>query len=112
MKRIVATDGAYLFDEDGARIFDAISSWWVTTHGHRHPVIMDAIREATETYDQIIFAEFTHEPAEILAKGLLDFAPEGLSHVFYSDSGSTAVEVAIKMALGSFTIAASLVTAL
>lgn len=82
MKRIVATDGAYLFDEDGARIFDAISSWWVTTHGHRHPVIMDAIREATETYDQIIFAEFTHEPAEILAKGLLDFAPEGLSHVF------------------------------
>ncbi|MFD2651834.1 adenosylmethionine--8-amino-7-oxononanoate transaminase [Brucella rhizosphaerae] len=102
MKRIVATDGAYLFDEDGTRIFDAISSWWVTTHGHRHPVIMDAIREATETYDQIIFAEFTHEPAEILAKGLLDFAPKGLSHVFYSDSGSTAVEVAIKMALGSF----------
>lgn len=102
MKRIVATQGAYLFDEDGTRIFDAISSWWVTTHGHRHPVIMDAIRKATDNYDQIIFAEFTHEPAEILAKGLLEFAPQGLSHVFYSDSGSTAVEVAIKMALGSF----------
>lgn len=102
MKRIVATEGAYLFDEDGNRFFDAISSWWVVTHGHRHPGIMAAIREATEAYDQIIFAEFTHEPAEALAAGLLDFAPRGLQHVFYSDSGSTAVEVAIKMALGTF----------
>jgi len=102
MKHIVATDGAYLFDEDGTRIFDAISSWWVTTHGHRNLRIMHAIREATESYDQIIFAEFTHEPAETLAKGLIEFAPPGMKHVFYSDSGSTAVEVAIKMALGSF----------
>ncbi|MBN8954358.1 MULTISPECIES: adenosylmethionine--8-amino-7-oxononanoate transaminase [unclassified Rhizobium] len=102
MKRIVATEGAYLFDEDGNRILDAISSWWVITHGHRHPGIMAAIRKATETYDQIIFAEFTHEPAEVLASHLLAFAPPGLKHVFYSDSGSTAVEVAIKMALGTF----------
>ncbi|MEF0941816.1 adenosylmethionine--8-amino-7-oxononanoate transaminase [Rhizobium sp. BR 362] len=102
MKRIVATEGAYLFDEDGNRILDAISSWWVITHGHRHPGIMAAIREATEAYDQIIFAEFTHEPAEVLAERLLAFAPSGLQHVFYSDSGSTAVEVAIKMALGTF----------
>lgn len=102
MKHIVATQGAYLFDEDGNQIFDAISSWWVTTHGHRNQRIMNAIREATESYDQIIFAEFTHEPAEILAKALLEFTPQGLKHVFYSDSGSTAVEVAIKMALGSF----------
>jgi adenosylmethionine-8-amino-7-oxononanoate aminotransferase len=102
LKRIVATEGAYVFDEDGSRILDAISSWWVITHGHRHPAIMAAIREATETYDQIIFAEFTHEPAETLAAGLLDFAPAGLKHVFYSDSGSTAVEVAIKMAIGAF----------
>ncbi|MEJ5081305.1 adenosylmethionine--8-amino-7-oxononanoate transaminase [Ochrobactrum sp. MYb379] len=102
MKQIVATEGAYLFDDEGNRIFDAISSWWVTTHGHRIPRIMNAIREATESYDQIIFAEFTHEPAENLAKALLEFTPPGLKHVFYSDSGSTAVEVAIKMALGSF----------
>jgi len=102
MKRIVATEGAYLFDEDGNRILDAISSWWVITHGHRHPAIMAGIREATEAYDQIIFAEFTHEPAELLAERLLAFAPSGLKHVFYSDSGSTAVEVAIKMALGTF----------
>ena len=67
MKRIVKTDGAYLIDEDGRRILDAISSWWVITHGHRHPLIMEAIRTAAETLDQIIFAEYTHEPAEQLA---------------------------------------------
>ncbi|MQW89047.1 adenosylmethionine--8-amino-7-oxononanoate transaminase [Sinorhizobium saheli] len=102
MKRIVATEGAYLIDEDGERIFDAISSWWVITHGHRHPAIMEAIRRASENYDQIIFAEYTHAPAEELARGLIAIAPAGLEHVFYSDSGSTAVEVALKMALGFF----------
>ncbi|OHV78787.1 adenosylmethionine--8-amino-7-oxononanoate transaminase [Ensifer sp. LCM 4579] len=102
MKRIVGTGGAYLVDEDGARILDAISSWWVITHGHCHPAIMEAIRRASEAYDQIIFAEYTHEPAEELAKGLIEIAPAGLKHVFYSDSGSTAVEVALKMALGYF----------
>lgn len=102
MKRIVQTEGAHLIDEQGTRILDAISSWWVITHGHRHPAIMQAIREATETYDQIIFAEYTHEPAEALARGLIDIAPSGLAHVFYSDSGSTCVEVALKMALGFF----------
>ncbi|HXV30203.1 MAG TPA: adenosylmethionine--8-amino-7-oxononanoate transaminase [Sinorhizobium sp.] len=102
MKRIVSTEGAYLADEDGARIFDAISSWWVVTHGHRHPAIMEAIRRATETHDQIIFAEYTHAAAEELAAGLIEVAPAGLKHVFYSDSGSTAVEVALKMALGLF----------
>jgi adenosylmethionine-8-amino-7-oxononanoate aminotransferase len=102
MKRIVRTEGAYLVDEQGNRILDAISSWWVITHGHRHPAIMQAIRDASETYDQIIFAEYTHEPAEALAKGLIDIAPTGLGHVFYSDSGSTCVEVALKMALGFF----------
>ncbi|WP_104666556.1 adenosylmethionine--8-amino-7-oxononanoate transaminase [Ensifer adhaerens] len=102
MRRIVGTEGAYLVDEDGASILDAISSWWVITHGHRHPVVMEAIRKATETYDQIIFAEYTHAPAEELARGLIEIAPPGLAHVFYSDSGSTAVEVALKMALGFF----------
>lgn len=102
LRRIANTEGAHLVDQDGARILDAISSWWVITHGHRHPVIMEAIRRATETYDQIIFAEYTHAPAEELARGLIEIAPAGLSHVFYSDSGSTAVEVALKMALGYF----------
>ncbi|RDJ05520.1 adenosylmethionine--8-amino-7-oxononanoate transaminase [Rhizobium grahamii] len=102
MKRIVSTEGAYLVDEDGNRILDAISSWWVITHGHRHPVIMQAIRAATEAYDQIIFAEYSHEPAERLAEGLIAAVPPGLRHVFFSDSGSTSVEVALKMALGYF----------
>lgn len=102
MKRVISTQGAYLVDEDGNRILDAISSWWVITHGHRHPAIMEAICAATETYDQIIFAEYSHEPAEKLAEGLIEIAPPGLKHVFYSDSGSTSVEVALKMALGYF----------
>lgn len=102
MRRIVETEGAYLIDEDGKRILDAISSWWVITHGHRHPAIMKAIATAAEHYDQLIFAEYTHAPAEELAEGLVAIAPPGLAHVFYSDSGSTAVEVGLKMALGFF----------
>lgn len=98
--KIARAEGAWLEAADGARFLDAISSWWVVTHGHRRPEIMRAIREQTETLDQIIFAGFTHEPAETLARRLVALAPEGLDYVFYSDSGSTCVEVAIKMALG------------
>ncbi|MGJ0507249.1 MAG: adenosylmethionine--8-amino-7-oxononanoate transaminase [Methylocystis sp.] len=98
--KIVHAEGAWLTAEDGTRFFDAISSWWVITHGHRRPEIMEAIRRQTETLDQIIFAGFTHEPAEALARRLVEITPPGLDHVFYSDSGSTSVEVAIKMALG------------
>lgn len=97
---IVRTEGAYVETADGKRILDAISSWWVITHGHRHPKIVEAIRSATETLDQVIFAGLTHEPAEQLASALVDMAPAGLDWVFYSDSGSTSVEVALKMALG------------
>jgi adenosylmethionine-8-amino-7-oxononanoate aminotransferase len=97
---ITRAEGAWLETADGRRIIDAISSWWVVTHGHRHPRIMEAIRRRTESLDQVIFAALTHEPAETLAHGLIEIAPAGLEHVFYSDSGSTAVEVALKMALG------------
>ncbi|TGQ66134.1 MAG: adenosylmethionine--8-amino-7-oxononanoate transaminase [Mesorhizobium sp.] len=97
---IVCTEGAYVETRDGKRILDAISSWWVITHGHRHPKIVEAIREATETLDQVIFAGLSHEPAERLASALVDMAPAGLDWVFFSDSGSTSVEVALKMALG------------
>ncbi|WP_020180553.1 adenosylmethionine--8-amino-7-oxononanoate transaminase [Methylopila sp. M107] len=99
---IVRAEGAWLTTADGARILDAISSWWVTTHGHRHPKIMAAIAEAAQNLDQIIFAGLTHAPAERLATELVALAPSGLTRVFFSDSGSTAVEVAIKMALGAF----------
>jgi len=97
---VEAAEGAALFTADGRRIVDGISSWWVTTHGHRHPTIMRAIADQCERLDQIIFAGWTHEPAERLAGELLKLMPSGLAHVFYSDSGSTSVEVALKMALG------------
>ncbi len=93
-------EGAYLYTKDGRRIIDAISSWWVVTHGHCHPKIVTAVREQVRKLDQVIFAGFTHDPAERLAEKLLRHAPERLSRVFYSDSGSTAVEVALKMAIG------------
>ncbi|MGI4881234.1 MAG: adenosylmethionine--8-amino-7-oxononanoate transaminase [Janthinobacterium lividum] len=92
--------GAAIHTADGRRIIDAISSWWVTTHGHRHPRIMAAIAAQTDRLDQIIFAGWTHEPAETLAAGLIALMPPPLAHVFFSDSGSTCVEVALKMALG------------
>jgi len=92
-------EGAWLHTETG-KLLDAISSWWVITHGHRHPRIVDAIKRQADKLDQVIFANFTHQPAEDLAHGLLEIVPDGLAHVFYSDSGSTAVEVALKMALG------------
>ena len=97
---VTRAEGAYLTLDDGRRILDAISSWWVITHGHCHPKIMAAIKDQAEALDQVIFAEYTHEPAERLAEKLIDLAPAGLKHVFFSDSGSTSVEVALKMALG------------
>jgi adenosylmethionine-8-amino-7-oxononanoate aminotransferase len=96
---VLRGEGAWLETEKG-RLLDAISSWWVITHGHRHPRIVEAIRKQAAELDQVIFAGFTHQPAEDLARALVTIAPQGLAHVFYSDSGSTAVEVALKMALG------------
>ena len=92
--------GAWLETADNRRILDAISSWWVVTHGHRHKAIVAAIHEQIDRLDHVIFAGCTHEPAERLADKLVDAVPPGLSHVFFSDSGSTSVEVALKMALG------------
>lgn len=93
-------EGAWLEAADGRRIFDAISSWWVVTHGHRHPHIVQAIKDQIDRLDQVIFAGFTHEPAEKLARHLVAITPPELEYVFFSDSGSTSVEVALKMALG------------
>jgi adenosylmethionine-8-amino-7-oxononanoate aminotransferase len=91
---------ALLHTVDGKAVIDAISSWWVTTHGHCNPRIMAAIAEQAGKLDQMIFAGWTHEPAETLAAGLREIMPEELTRVFFSDSGSTSVEVALKMALG------------
>jgi adenosylmethionine-8-amino-7-oxononanoate aminotransferase len=100
MKVVVKGEGAWLITAEGLRILDAISSWWVITHGHCHPKIIAAIREQAGKLDQVIFAGYTHQPAEDVARGLVEIAPPGLKHVFFSDSGSTSVEVALKMALG------------
>ena len=97
---IARAQGAVLHTEDGRAIIDAISSWWVTTHGHAHPRIAAAIAEQAAVLDQIIFAGWTHAPAEKLAKSLRELMPQSLTRVFFSDSGSTSVEVALKMALG------------
>ncbi len=91
--------GAYLYTPDGRAILDAISSWWVTLHGHAHPAIARAVAEQVATLEQVIFAGFTHEPAARLAAELVEVLPAGLQRVFFSDDGSTAVEAAIKMAL-------------
>src|SRR5437868_12719191 len=91
---IVRARGAYLYDASGRAILDAISSWWVTLHGHAQPEIARAIAEQAATLEQVIFAGFTHEPAARLASELIARAPAGLARVFYSDDGSTAVEVA------------------
>ncbi len=91
--------GAYLYDANDRPILDAISSWWVTLHGHAQPEVAAAIAEQARTLEQVIFAGFTHEPASRLAAALVERVPAGLARVFYSDDGSTAVEVAVKMAL-------------
>lgn len=93
-------EGCAIYTEDGRRIIDGISSWWVTTHGHCNPRIMAAIADQAQKLDQIIFAGWTHEPAEKLADRLSALVPNPLHYAFFSDSGSTAVEVALKMALG------------
>ncbi|MGY4502238.1 adenosylmethionine-8-amino-7-oxononanoate aminotransferase [Bradyrhizobium sp. GM24.11] len=100
MTKVVGGEGAYLFTDDGRRIIDAISSWWVVTHGHCHPHIVRAIQEQASKLNQVIFAGYTHDPAEDVAAQILKLAPGGLDYVFFSDSGSTSVEVALKMALG------------
>jgi adenosylmethionine-8-amino-7-oxononanoate aminotransferase len=97
---IARAEGAYLYTPDGRAILDAISSWWVNTHGHGHPHIAKAIGNQAAKLEQVIFAGFTHAAAETLARKLLAVAPKGLGYAFFSDSGSTAVEVAIKMAVG------------
>jgi len=94
--------GAHLFTQDGGRYLDLVSSWWVTLHGHGEPSIAAAIARQAARLEQVIFADFTHAPAAELAAGLAALLPGDLNKVFFSDDGSTAVEVALKMALQYF----------
>lgn len=96
---IVKGDGVHLIDTSGKKYIDAISSWWVTLHGHGHPYIAEKIYAQARQLEQVIFAGFTHEPAVELAERLLALLGSPFSRVFYSDNGSTSTEVAIKMAI-------------
>jgi adenosylmethionine-8-amino-7-oxononanoate aminotransferase len=89
--------GVYLFDFEGNRYIDAISSWWVNIFGHANPKINERVKKQLDTLEHVILAGFTHEPAVTLAKRLVDLTPEGLQKVFFADNGSSAVEVALKM---------------
>ena len=95
---IVKAKGVWLYTEDGRKILDGISSWWVNIHGHSHPILNQALTHQAETLEHVMFAGFTHQPAIELAEKLIVVLPKNLSKVFYSDNGSTAVEVALKMA--------------
>lgn len=96
---IVRGEGAYLFDANGKRYIDAVSSWWVTLHGHAHPYIARKVSEQLQTLEQVIFAGFTHVPAIELSERLLALLPGNQQKVFYTDNGSTAIEVALKMCI-------------
>jgi len=96
---VVRAQGVYLYTEDGRRILDGISSWWVNIHGHSHPKLNEALAAQARELEHVVFAGCTHRPAVELAEGLLEVLPAGLTRIFYSDDGSTAVEVALKLAL-------------
>ncbi len=96
---VVSAKGVRLRLADGRELIDGMSSWWCAIHGYRHPALDAAVREQLERMAHVMFGGLTHEPAVRLAERLIDIAPEGLRHVFFADSGSVSVEVAIKMAL-------------
>lgn len=91
--------GAYLFTQDGRRLIDAVSSWWVNLHGHSHPYINAKLKMQLDKFEQAMFTDFTHAPAVELAEKLIAISPGNMARVFFSENGSTAVESGIKMAL-------------
>jgi adenosylmethionine-8-amino-7-oxononanoate aminotransferase len=96
---IARAEGVWLYTEDGRRILDGISSWWVNIHGHAHPKLNTALAAQARELEHVVFAGCTHRPAVELAERLIEILPRGLARVFYSDNGSTAVEVALKLAI-------------
>jgi len=99
---IERAEGVWLYARDGRKIVDAVSSWWVNLHGHANPRIAVAIAEQARKMEHVILAGFTHEPAEELAARLRKWVTPELTHLFFSDDGSTAVEVALKLAVQHF----------
>ena len=96
---VVGAQGVHLELADGRRLIDGMSSWWCAIHGHRHPAIDAAMHAQLDVLPHVMFGGLTHEPAIRVATRLVEMTPDGLEHVFFADSGSVAVEVAIKMCL-------------
>ncbi len=96
---IEKAEGSYYYDDKGNKYIDAISSWWVNLHGHSHPYISQKVSEQLLKFEHTMFSGFTHKPAVELAERLLKHLPPNQNKIFYSDNGSTAVEVALKMTL-------------
>ncbi len=96
---VTGADGVHLLLADGREVVDGMSSWWSAIHGYRHPALDEALRAQAADFAHVMFGGLTHEPAVRLARRLVDITPAGLDHVFFADSGSVSVEVALKMAL-------------
>jgi adenosylmethionine---8-amino-7-oxononanoate aminotransferase len=99
---IVRGEGALLWDENGAEYIDAIASWWVNPYGHSNKFIADAIYKQLTTLEHVLFGGFTHEPAVLLSEKLMEILPSNQKKIFYSDNGSSAVEIAIKVSMQYF----------
>lgn len=97
--KAVRTEGSYIYLEDGRRLIDGIASWWTAAHGYNHPHILNAMEKQLRAMPHVMFGGLSHDPAIQLSEKLVKIAPRGLNRVFFADSGSVSVEIAMKMAL-------------